>query len=115
MSAILIAAGFVPVFEGDRFIELADPSRVQLLLKAPNVKAVRKRNKGERRIVELRITATSDDLAMKAKQGNPRRLSHNHAVDQTDWTGNPDRCWTIKPIRRRNRRIYREVLNSCAA
>jgi hypothetical protein len=114
MSAVMIACGYVPVFEGERFIELADPSRVAHLVSCPNVKVTRKGYKGARKIVELQMLSLSDDLALKAKQGNPRRYSHNHAVNEEDWTGNPDRCWTVKPIRRRDRSLFRAVLESCA-
>jgi hypothetical protein len=116
LSATMIAAGFVPVFEGERFVELADPARVQWLAHSPNVKIIRKRNRGERRIVELQmLSAPSDDLAQNAKQGNPRRYSHNHGVEASNWTGNPNKVWTLKPIRRKDRSVYREVLTSCAA
>jgi hypothetical protein len=116
LAAIMIASGFVPVFEGERFLELADPARVAFLSRASNVKVIRKRNKGERSIVELQMCAKpDDDLALNAKTGNPRRLSHDHAVDASNWTGNPNRVWTIKPIRKRDRAIFRAVLDSCAA
>jgi hypothetical protein len=101
------------VFSGPKCIELADPSRVRVLLKAPNVTPVRRRK--DRCIVELQISAGSDDAALKASQRNPRRHSHNHAVDKPDWTGNPERVWTLRPISRKARPIFRAVLDSCAA
>jgi hypothetical protein len=115
MAAIMIAAGFVPVFEGPRWIELADPARASALIRAGNVKAVYKRNKGARKLVELQMQSLSDEGSLKGKQGNPRRYSHNHAVDRPDFSGNPDRVWTLRPIRKRDRKIFRAVLDSCAA
>ena len=103
MAAIMIAAGFVPVFEGPRWIELADPARASALIRAGNVKAVYKRNKGSRKLVELQMQSLSDEG------------SHNHAVDRPDFSGNPDRVWTLRPIRKRDRKIFRAVLDSCAA
>ena len=109
----LITLQRVPVFSGPRCLELADPSRVRVLLRAPNAKPVRRRK--DKCIVEIQMSSVSDDTALKPTDANPRRHSHNHAVDKPDWTGNPERVWTLKPIRKRDRAIFRAVLDSCAA
>lgn len=101
----------VPVFSGPRCLEYADQARLRVLMQAPNIEVVRRHK--DKRIVELQMLSMGDESALKDGQGNPRRHSHDHEVDRTDWTGNPNRCWTLKAIRRRDRDVFRRAVLDC--
>ena len=59
----------IPVTAGPRLIEMADPSRVQALIRCLNVRVIRQR---KRTIVELQLLNWADDSRVPPKTGNPQ-------------------------------------------
>jgi len=81
----------IPVMAGSRVIEFADPARVQKLIRASNVKVIRKRKTGT--VVEIQLQECGDDSRTHSKWGNPQKLSHN-----SETADNPPRVWTLKRL-----------------
>lgn len=79
----------IPVTAGPRLVEMADPSRVEVLLRAPNVKPLRYK----RVIVELQILDYGDAARIPPKWGNPQKRSTNLECDD-----NPARTWKLKRL-----------------
>lgn len=98
----------VPVMSGCRGLELADPSRVRQLAKAPNARLIRRRRDGK--VVEIQLSAAGDDSARPERHTNPRRYSYDHETDE-----NPSGVWTLKHIPTAARPVFRAVLDDCAA
>jgi hypothetical protein len=96
----------VPVMSGLRCLELADPSRVRCLAKAPNTKVIRRHR--DRLVVEIQIHETADDSDIPARSGNPLRYSHDNETGT-----NPPRVWTLKRIPRAARPAFTAVLQEC--
>ncbi len=69
---------------------MADPQRVEALMRAPNVIAIRRH---KRNIVELQIVDYGDSSRVPAKWGNPQKLSTDLEADD-----NPARVWKLKTI-----------------
>lgn len=76
---------------GRRCIEMAGASRVRHLLKAPNMRAVRRRRDG--RVVEIQLLEVGDDSVRKPRRGNPLKYSHKQETED-----NPTNVWTLKQI-----------------
>jgi len=97
----------VPAMSGLRCLELAGPERIAQLLKAPNTKAVRRRKDGK--VVEIQFIEHGDDSRVPARQGNPRRYSHDHETDQ-----NPANNWMLKHLGKRKDydTVVRETLKA---
>ena len=83
-------AGRIPVTCGARLLQMADPQRVQCLLKAPNVRAIWRHN---REIVEIQIMDLGYGDRVPGKWGNPQRLSTNLGSED-----NPPRVWKLKRL-----------------
>jgi hypothetical protein len=70
---------------------MADPQRVEALMRAPNVIAIRRH---KRNIVELQIVDYGDCSRIPPKWGKPQKLSTNLEADD-----NPARVWKFKSLR----------------
>jgi hypothetical protein len=77
----------IPVTAGPRLVEMADPQRAEVLMRAPNVRALRYRHT----IVELQILDYGDSSRVPAKWGNAQKLSTDLESDD-----NPARVWKFK-------------------
>lgn len=64
----------IPVTAGPRLVEMADPQRVEFLLRAPNVHVIRRH---KRTIVEIQLLDHGDASRVPPKWGNPQKLSTN--------------------------------------
>jgi hypothetical protein len=80
----------IPVTAGPRLVEMADPQRVLALLRAPNVRVVRRH---KRTIVELQLLDFGDGATVPPKWGKPQKLSTNLESDD-----NPARVWKFKRL-----------------
>lgn len=80
----------IPVTAGPRLVEMADPQRVGVLLRAPNVRPILRH---KRTIVELQILDYGDSSRVPPKWGRPQKLSTNLEADD-----NPARVWKFKRI-----------------
>lgn len=77
----------IPVTAGPRLLEMADPQRVEVLLRAPNVRVLRYR----RTIVEVQLLDFGDTSRIPPKWGNPQKLSTDLEADD-----NPANVWKFK-------------------
>lgn len=80
----------IPVFAGPRLLELADPQRVQVLLRAPNVRAILRHKKT---LVELQVMDHGDSSRIAPRWGNPQKLSHN-----SETPTNVQGVWELKRL-----------------
>lgn len=80
----------IPVTAGPRLLEMADPQRVEALMRAPNVIAIRRH---KRNIVELQIVDYGDSSRIPPKWGRPQKLTTNLEADD-----NPARVWKFKRL-----------------
>jgi hypothetical protein len=81
----------IPVTAGPRLLEMADPQRVESLMRAPNVRVLRYRHT----IVEVQVTDYGDSSRIPPRWGNPMRLSNDSPSDD-----NPPRVWKLKRLTR---------------
>ena len=79
----------IPVRAGPRLVEMADPVRVQALLRAPNVRPLLY----QKRIVGLEVFEHGDDWRLPFKWGRPQKLSTN--LESED---NPRGAWKFKRL-----------------
>jgi hypothetical protein len=79
------------VMSGSSLVEMADPARVQVLLRAANVRVIRRHR---REIVELQLLDFGNSYRISPKWGNAQKLSTN--LETPD---NPARVWTLKKVR----------------
>jgi hypothetical protein len=79
----------IPVTAGPRLVEMADLSRVEALLRAPNVRVLRYRHQ----IVELQILDYGNSARVPPKWGNAQKFSTN--LESED---NPARTWKFKRL-----------------
>ena len=98
----------IPLMCEHRCLELAGPARVDQLLKAPNVKAIRRRK--DRRIVELQVRPFGDDSIRPERRGNPLKYSSKGETER-----NPPNCWTLKHLPKDTRSVFRAVTEGCLA
>lgn len=84
--------------------ERAGRERLLALLRAPNVKAVRRGGVILHLFIEERIDALTgaDDSKLRRRGGNASTESHDHETPT-----NPPRCWTLRHPRRRTTRNRR--------
>lgn len=80
----------IPVTAGPRLVEMADPQRVLVLMRAPNVRVILKHG---RTIVELQLLDYGDASRVPPKWGKPQKLSTNFESDD-----NPARVWKLKRL-----------------
>lgn len=80
----------IPVMAGPRLVEMADPQRVEALLRARNVIAVRRH---KRNIVELQLCDFGDSARIPPKWGKPQKLSTSLECDD-----NPHGVWKFKRL-----------------
>jgi len=80
----------IPVTAGPRLIEMADPQRVEALMRAANVRVIRRYG---RDIVELQLMDYGDGSRVPPKWGRPQKLSTNLEADD-----NPPRVWKFKRV-----------------
>jgi hypothetical protein len=97
----------VPVMNGLRCIELADPSRARRLAKHANVQTIRRRK--DRKIVELQVHNQGDEGGLPAHFGNPLAYSYREEVD-----GHAP-IWQLKYLPKHTRNVFRAVVLDCAA
>ena len=79
----------IPVTSGPRLVEMADPSRVEALIRASNVRIIRRH---KRDIVELQLLDYADDSRVPPRLGNSQ--SYTSYKSETPW--NPPRVWRFK-------------------
>ena len=77
----------IPVTAGPRLVEMADPQRLEVLMRAPNVKVLRYR----RMVVEVQLLNFGDSSRVPPKLGNPQKLSTQLEADD-----NPAGVWKFK-------------------
>lgn len=70
---------------------MADPARVEVLLRAPNVRPILRH---KRVLVEIQLEDFGDSSRIPPKWGRPLKLSTNLETDD-----NPPRVWALKRIR----------------
>lgn len=80
----------IPVMAGARLLEMADPQRVEVLMRAPNVVAIRRH---KRTLVELQMLDYGDNSRIPPKWGNSQKLSTDLEADD-----NPARVWKLKRV-----------------
>lgn len=78
----------IPVMAGPRLLEMADPQRAMVLMRAPNVRAIWRH---KRTIVELQVLDYGDSSHVAPKWGKPQKLSTNLESDD-----NPRGVWKFK-------------------
>jgi hypothetical protein len=83
--------GRVPVMAGPRLMEMADPARVNFLLRGNNVRAVWRHRKY---LVEIQLLDFGDSSRVPGKWGCPQKLTTNLETDE-----NPPRVWMFKRLR----------------
>ena len=72
-------------------MEFASPTRAAVLLRSPNVSAIRKRSTGE--IVELQVSACGDDEKQPGRHGNSRKY-----VYRSESETNPHNVWAFRNL-----------------
>lgn len=80
--------GRIPVTAGPRLLEMADPARVEVLLRAPNVRPILRH---KRLLVEIQILDYGDSSRVPPKWGKPQKLSTNLEAED-----NPANVWKFK-------------------
>ena len=75
-----------------RIIEFASQARALKIACAVNVEQVVRTRRGE--IARVELTAFGDDNRMKARAGDPQRLSHKYETDT-----NPRGVWELQNLR----------------
>jgi hypothetical protein len=78
---------------GPRLVEMADPCRVNSLLRGNNVRVILRH---KRYIAEIQLLDYGDSSSVPAKWGRPQKLSTNLETEE-----NPPRVWTFKRLRGR--------------
>lgn len=83
----------LPVRAGPRLIEMADPARIQVLLRAANAQPILSQ---KRHLVGIQLLDYGDSSRVPSKWGCPQKLTTNLETDD-----NPPRVWMFKRIRGR--------------
>jgi hypothetical protein len=89
MDKLKPSSSHVPVMAGPRLVEMADPSRVQMLLHGSNARPRIYRH----RIVEIQLLDYGDCSRVPAKWGRPQKLCTNLETEE-----NPPTVWTFKRL-----------------
>jgi len=80
----------IPVTAGPRLVEMADPQRAEVLMRAPNVRVILRHG---RTVVEIQLLDHGDASRIPPKLGRPQKLSTN--FESSD---NPPRVWKFKRV-----------------
>ncbi len=88
----------IPVTAGPRLVEMADPSRVDAILRAANVRVIWRHKKT---IVEIQLLDYGDSSRVPAKWGKAQKLSTN-----MEGADNPPRVWKFKNLPKGNASLH---------